>query len=36
MVVQLLRIWFLNVEVRNSIPHICNLSYFGYLGDLIR
>jgi hypothetical protein len=35
-VVQWLRIWLLNVEVRNSSPHTCNLGYLGYLGDLIR
>jgi hypothetical protein len=35
-VVQWLRIWFFNVEVRSSIPHIYNLGYFDYLGDLIK
>jgi hypothetical protein len=35
-VVQWLRIWFINVKVRNSSPHICNLGYFGYLSDLIK
>jgi len=35
MVVQWLSIWFLNVKVRNSSPHTCNLGYLGYLGDLI-
>jgi hypothetical protein len=33
---QWLKTWFLNVEVRNSSPHIYNLGYVGYLGDLIR
>jgi hypothetical protein len=35
-VVQWLRTWFFNVEMRNLNPHTCNLSYLGYLGDLIR
>jgi hypothetical protein len=26
----------LNVEVRSSSPHTCNLGYLGYLGDLVR
>jgi len=26
----------LNVKVRNSSPHTCNLGYFGYLNNLIR
>jgi hypothetical protein len=25
-----------HVEVKNSSPHTCNLSYLGYLGDLIK
>jgi len=33
-VVQLLKIWFLNVKVRNSSLHTCNIGYLGYLGDL--
>ncbi len=28
--------WFLNVEVRSSNPHTCNIGYLGYLDDLIR
>jgi hypothetical protein len=36
LVVQWLRTWLLNVEVRSSSPHICNLGYLSYLGDLIR
>jgi hypothetical protein len=35
-VVQWVRTWLLNVKVRSSSPHTCNLGYFGYLGDLIR
>jgi hypothetical protein len=34
--VQWLKTWLLNVEVRSSNPHTCNLGYLGYLGDLIR
>jgi len=34
LVVQLLKIWFLNVKVRNSSLHTCNIGYLGYLGDL--
>jgi hypothetical protein len=34
--VQWLKTWLLNVEVKNSNPHICNLNYFGYLSDLIK
>jgi hypothetical protein len=30
------KVWFLNVEVRSSSAHICNLGYLGYLSDLIR
>jgi hypothetical protein len=26
----------INVEVRSSSPHTCNLGYLGYLGDLIK
>jgi len=36
MVVQWLRIWLFNVEVKSSSPHTCNVCYLGYLGDLIR
>jgi hypothetical protein len=25
-----------NMEVRNSSPHICNLGYLDYLSDLIK
>jgi hypothetical protein len=35
-VVQWLWTWLLNMEVRSSSPHTCNLGYLGYLGDLIR
>jgi hypothetical protein len=35
-VVQWLKNWLLNVDVRNSSPHTCNLGYLGYLGDLFR
>jgi hypothetical protein len=35
-VVQWLKTWFFNVEVKNSSPHTCNLSYIGYLNDLIK
>jgi hypothetical protein len=35
-VVQWLKTWLLNVDVRNSSPHTCNLGYLGYLGDLFR
>ncbi len=35
-VVQWLKTLLLNVEVRSSNPHTCNLGYLGYLGDLIR
>jgi hypothetical protein len=35
-VVQWLSTWLFNVEVKSSSPHICNLGYLGYLGDLIR
>jgi hypothetical protein len=35
-VVQWLKTWLLNVKVKNSSPHICNLGYLGYLGDLIK
>ncbi len=34
--VQWLRTWLLNVEVKSSTPHTCKLSYLGYLGDLIK
>jgi hypothetical protein len=35
-VVQWLKIWLFNVEVRSSNPHTCNLSYLNYLSELIR
>jgi hypothetical protein len=35
-VVQWLMIWFLNLEVRSSSLHTCNLAYFGCLSDLIK
>jgi len=35
-VVPWLRIRLLNVKVRSSSPHICNLGYLGYLDDLIK
>jgi len=36
MVVQWLRTWLFDVEVRSSSPHTCNLGSLGYLADLIR
>ncbi len=35
-VVQWLKTWFFNVEVKSSSLHTCNLGYLGYLGGLIR
>jgi hypothetical protein len=35
-VVQWLKIWLFNVEVRSSSPHTYNLGYLGYLSDLIK
>ncbi len=34
--VQWLRTWFLNVEMKSLNPHIFNLGYFSYLNDLIK
>jgi hypothetical protein len=28
--------YLINVEVKSSNPHICNLGYLSYLGDLIK
>jgi len=35
-VMQWLRTWLFNVEVRSSIPHTYNLGYFDYSCDLIK
>ncbi len=35
-VVQWLKTWLLNVEVKSSSPYTYILGYLGYFGDLIR
>jgi hypothetical protein len=35
-VVQWLKTWLFNVEVKSLSPYTCNLGYLCYLGDLIR
>jgi hypothetical protein len=34
--VQWLRTWFFNGKVKSSNPHMWNVGYLGYLGDLIK